>query len=159
VEIYSIFFGKIVQYYRVELDGQKLNGEYLNITVANGPYYGYKASPVPDACFNDGLLHLYLIKKIPLARAVRVTADFEAGQYDKWPEYISHYTGKHLVVSSPAVMAIGIDGEIFYNDRLQYDIIPHGIDFVCPEGVDLSHSIFEKAGRGAETRNKQDAGS
>jgi diacylglycerol kinase family enzyme len=157
-EIYNIFLGKTIQYYRVELDGQKLNGEYLNITIANGPYYGYKASPAPDARFNDGLLHLYLIKKIPVTMASGVIADFEAGYYEKWPEYISHYSGKHLVVSSPVVMTAGFDGEIFYNDRFQYDIIPRGIDFVCPQGIDLSRSVFEKAGKAAEARNKQDAG-
>ncbi|MDR3338177.1 MAG: hypothetical protein LBT16_13345 [Treponema sp.] len=141
-QIKRLLMGKTLQYYRIELDGQKLNGEYLNVTIANVPHIGVRALPAVEASPIDGVLHLYLIKKIPRARALQVFADYEAGRYKKWPEYVSHHLGKRIFISSSAMMTIAFDGEIFYNDRLQYDIIPRGIDFVCPEGTHPARNIF-----------------
>jgi diacylglycerol kinase family enzyme len=140
--IKRLLLGKSSQYYRIELDGQKLNGEYLNITIPNIPHIGERVLRVAEASPTDGLLHLYLIKKTPRTMAFQVYADYETGRYEKWPEYISHHSGKRIFISSPAMMTIAFDGEIFYNDRLQYDIIPRGIDFVCPGGMDPARNIF-----------------
>jgi hypothetical protein len=34
-------------------------------------------------------------------------------------------------------MCICIDGEIFYDTSIEFEIKPYAVDFVCPEGIDL----------------------
>jgi diacylglycerol kinase family enzyme len=128
--------GKTANHYRIDVDGQKITGEYLTIMVANAPCVGQRFCPAIDAILTDGQLHIYLIRKMPFFIAPKLFADYANGYWSKWPAYISHYRGKNIAISSPSMMTISFDGELFYNDRIEYEIIPRGIDFVCPEGVD-----------------------
>jgi diacylglycerol kinase family enzyme len=137
LENYHVFLRKTLQYYHIDLDGQNLDGEYLNLMIANAPCYGSNIFPAVDASLTDGYLDLYLIKRIPPTLALKVFADYEAGHYKWWPDYVSHYRGKRLEVSSAAMMTVTFDGELFYNNHIQFNIIKRGIDFVCPEGIDL----------------------
>jgi diacylglycerol kinase family enzyme len=128
--------GKTINYYRIDVDGRKIAGEYTGLMVANAPCFGQRFCPAIDAVLTDGALHIYLIRKIPFYIAPKLFTDYENGRWAKWPDYISHYRGKRISISSPAMMTISFDGELFYNDRIEYTVVPRGLDFVCPEGID-----------------------
>jgi diacylglycerol kinase family enzyme len=140
VAMYDYFRRDPVQNYKIRLDGKTLDGDYASLFVGNGSRYGKKMIPGPDARPDDGLLDLYLIKRVPRLRQLTVGYDYIRGFYGKWPDYISHFTGRSLAVSSDKNMCVCIDGEIFYDTAIDFEIMPYAVDFVCPEGAELPYA-------------------
>jgi diacylglycerol kinase family enzyme len=143
--LYDYYRLDSIQNYKITLDGKDLDGGYVSLYVANGPCYGYKMSTIRDASPDDGLLDLYLIRHVPRLQLLRMAYDFIRGSYEKWGAYISHFTGRSLSVSSGEIMCVCIDGEIFYDNSIDFEIMPYAVDFVCPDGAELSVSGCDHA--------------
>jgi diacylglycerol kinase family enzyme len=136
--VYNLLFHDPMQNYRISLDGRNMDGDYMGIFVANEPYYGAGLKPGSDARPNDGFFDAYLIKNVPMAKLPQGLLDYIRGGYAKWPEFVSHYRGRSLRVSSDKTMCVSLDGEFFYDMSIDFELLPSAIDFVCPEGVDLN---------------------
>ncbi|MDR2747330.1 MAG: hypothetical protein LBB77_07790 [Treponema sp.] len=142
----SIYYGiekKMVQSYQVTIDGIPLYGNYNSILVANQPYLGSGLQPAIEACPDDGLLDIYLIRPVGGVKLAALAMDYAQGRYYKWPQYISHYRGRTITVSSDRIMEICLDGEHFYDIAVEYQAVPHGLDFVCPGGQEDRGTIKE----------------
>lgn len=123
----------------VELDGQRLDGEYIAVSVANGPCLGTSYCPSPHAHPDDGLLDFYFVHKLAKWKVITYLEYFLTGQHDKAPSgLLSHYKGKKLTVSSKQSLNMCIDGENFAGTVFDYEILSHAINFVCPDGVELN---------------------
>ncbi|MDR0641846.1 MAG: hypothetical protein LBG07_05225 [Treponema sp.] len=132
-----VYYGiskKISQSYQVIIDGTPLYGNYSSILVANQPYLGSGLQPAVEARPDDGFLDVYLIRPVTNYKLAVLALDYAQGRYYKWPQYISHYRGKTITVSSDQIMDICLDGEHFYDVTVEYQAVPHGLDFVCPAG-------------------------
>jgi diacylglycerol kinase family enzyme len=132
----AVYYGikkEITQSYQVEIDGTRLHGEYVSILVANQPYLAGGLHPAVEARPDDGLLDVYLIRSVVGLKIAALALDYVQGRYYKWPHYISHYRGKTIAVSSDQIMEICLDGEHFYDTAVEYQAVPQGLDFVCPE--------------------------
>jgi diacylglycerol kinase family enzyme len=136
--------GKGEQFYHVVIDDERRSDQYISLLVANQPYYAGDMRPASDAVPDDGLLDLYLVKRPPPLRLFTVMTDYIRGNYHKWPQYISHFRGKRINISSEHVMHINVDGEYFYNTAIDCEVIPHAVDFVCPKT-----SVPRTTGQGA----------
>jgi diacylglycerol kinase family enzyme len=130
-----------VQSYQVVLDGTILRGTYCSILIANQPYVAGGVNPAVDARPDDGILDIYLVRKVPNFGSRSLAADYARGHYQKWSQYISHHRCRSISISSDQIMHICIDGEHFYDADVTYEVIPRAIDFVCPgeTGLNISH--------------------
>ncbi|MDR1933554.1 MAG: hypothetical protein LBQ57_12125 [Spirochaetales bacterium] len=124
------------QYYRVAIDGEAFDGEYLSVLMANQPHHRPKPPSEPDARPDDGILDIYLVRPVSKLRALRVASDYVQGQYGKWPQFISHHRGKGISISCDQFMSISLDGEPFFSTDIDCAVVPHAIDFVCPGSLD-----------------------
>jgi diacylglycerol kinase family enzyme len=95
-------------------------------------------SPAVDARPDDGILDLYLVRAVPWIKLIGMALDYIRGFYYKWPHSISHFRGKIISISSDQIMSICIDGEMFYDSVIDYEVIPRAVDFACPIGIDRS---------------------
>ncbi|MDR2052880.1 MAG: hypothetical protein LBP80_05655 [Treponema sp.] len=121
------------QFYHVTIDDEHWREKYISLLVANQPCYTENMRPAPDAVPDDGLLDLYLMKRPPPLRLFAVITDYIRGNYHKWPQYISHFRGKKVSISSEQVILINVDGEYFYDTTIDCEVIPRAVDFVCPQ--------------------------
>ncbi|MDR0529198.1 MAG: hypothetical protein LBG69_06285 [Zoogloeaceae bacterium] len=125
------------QEYQIVLDGEtRLEGAYKSGLIANQPCHGFYAQPVAEARPDDGMLDLYLWKKIPSLIFPRVVMDYVKGEYHKWPEYIEHYRFRHMAIQSEDLFAVSPDGEFSFQLEQNYLVLPNAVDFVFPEGVE-----------------------
>ena len=124
-----------VQRYLIELENIELDEELTGIYVANSCGNG-GGTPAPEARFNNGFIDLYLIKPAPGGIILKVLIDYQNGQYAKWPEYIRHYRCKKLRITSPKIITMILDGEVFYDMDLNLEIQPASVNFVCPSSID-----------------------
>jgi diacylglycerol kinase (ATP) len=125
------------QNYSVDVDGKKLDGIYISMLIANGPCYSRNMSPAVDAHPNDGFLDIYLTKKMPRVKFMSIVRKYLSGNYFKIPEYIEHYKGKKISVSSETVMSVYLDDKPSYVNSIGYEVLPYAVDFVCPGGIDI----------------------
>jgi diacylglycerol kinase family enzyme len=135
------------QHYRVEIDGVKVDGDYFNISIANGSWYTSSIHPAVEAKPDDGFLDIYLYRAGNRFQILRSALDYFSGNYGKWPNRISHFRGKTITISSDTFMWICNDGEIFFDTNIHSELIPGAVNFVFPEGI-KSNNIEETRQRG-----------
>jgi diacylglycerol kinase family enzyme len=121
------------RYYRIDIDGNSFGGEYLNILIANQPYYGAPISS--EARPDDGFIDVYVLKPVSFYQYIKNTFKYVKGHYTKWPQLVKHYRGKRVSVASDMVMSVCLDGEIFFDMVIQAEIVPHAVDFTRPAGI------------------------
>lgn len=150
------------QFYRFETEDISQEGEYYSILLTNVPAYGKGFQPAAEAVFNDGYMDIYVVKPMPWKKSPIIISDYLRGCYDKWPEYICHYRCKKFHVSSSTTMTISLDGELFYDTSLDFEICPASVNFVCPPGIVVSpaaapvtentENVFKFAPKAAEVK-------
>jgi diacylglycerol kinase family enzyme len=136
--LYYMAQKKNVRHYRIDIDGNSFGGEYLNILIANQPYYTATMYPAADARPDDGLIDIYVSKPIPFPQRIKCFFDYIKGQYRKWPQVVKHYRGKRVSIVSDMVMPVCLDGEMFFDTVIQADVVPHAADFTGPITIDFA---------------------
>jgi len=132
------------QHYKVEIDGVKYDGRYSFIHIANGGYIANGYCVVPHAKNNDGLLDIVMLPCDRITFSNKPVTDFFTGKFE-------HYTGgtsventdskdifiyiraKRASITSDSTMLISMDGENFFDDKLNLKIEKSAIDFVAPD--------------------------
>jgi diacylglycerol kinase family enzyme len=137
VGIFNGLMGKYIQYYNIETEHIKIEGNFKSILVTNLPAYGAGLKPAVDALFNDGYMDVYIMKDIPNSKFFSVLKDYETGHYQRWPNYISHHRCKTFRISSASPMTMSFDGSLFYDTSMNFEICPRSLDFVCPPGIEI----------------------
>ena len=132
-----ILRGKCGQNYLMEIDGNKIEGDFVSVMVANGPCYGINMYPAIDAHPNDGVLDVYVFKNASKIKILSRVPGYTHGKYRSIPDLVSHYRAKKIKLSSDEVMCMSIDSEHFYGTSIEYEIMPKAIRFVCPGKIDL----------------------
>jgi diacylglycerol kinase family enzyme len=125
------------QEYKINIDDQHFDGTYVSILIANGPVYAKYMNPAVDAHPNDGLLDIYLFRKISRFMFFFIVYQYLKGNHKKISHVVSHYRGTKISLSSENTMNLLIDDKAFYENYIEYEILPYAIDFICPGGVDI----------------------
>ena len=119
----------------VWLDGERLEGEFLLVSMCNGRYYGGGSMPVPEARMNDGVLHTVLIKNIPKATFARLFAPYSAGEYRKLPqELIRVSTARQVRIQAEEDIVTCLDGECFRSREVVMGLADKRLRFFGPKG-------------------------
>jgi len=132
-----ILGGKAAQKYFMEIDGERVVGDFVSVMVANAPCYGLNMYPAIDAHPDDAVLDVYVVKNAHVMKILRLIPGYTHGNYRKLSDMVSHYRAKKIKLSSDEVMCMSIDGEHFYGRSIEYEIIPQAVRFVCPVSIDL----------------------
>ncbi len=111
--------------------------EITSLLIANSPCYGRTFTPAPHAHPNSSNFDFYLTKKMSALKVISTSNQYLSGNHKKLTDTTPYFDMTNLTVSSDSVMSISIDGEMFYSTSVDYEIIPYGIDFVCPRGIDI----------------------
>ena len=130
--------GKAGQKYYVEIDDNKVEGDFISILVANAPCYGKAMHPASDAHPDNGILDVYTFKNASRLKLLSCISVYTKGSYRKIPDLVTHYKAKKVKLASDKVMCMSIDGQTMYGTSIEYEIMPKAVNFVCPNGVDLS---------------------
>ena len=110
----------------IDIDGEKLNGEYTTVAVCNGIYYGngYKISPTSNP--TNGLLDVYVVDKVNKLRMIKLILKMKDGNHINEKE-IHHYQANKLTIKSPDSFLANIDGEELYDRKFEIEVVKNGI--------------------------------
>ncbi|MCR4317559.1 MAG: diacylglycerol kinase family lipid kinase [Planctomycetes bacterium] len=95
--------------YKVD-DGEKVEGKYVSVVIANGRYFGGGMCPAPDAELDDGLLDFMFIGEMSAFETIRSSRSiYRRGfrEHDK----VTRARGRKLEVWSDEEVLIDLDGE------------------------------------------------
>jgi YegS/Rv2252/BmrU family lipid kinase len=93
----------------IEMDGQTIDTSAFIIAVANSSQYGNNARIAPAASVCDGLLHLNIIRKVPMYRLDVVYAVF-AGNIER-SSFCQIIAGRKIRIKTKKPVAYHVDGE------------------------------------------------
>ena len=108
--------------YVLTLDGQRHTSDAMLVAVGNGPSYGGGMRVTPDASFDDGLLDVLVLHRIPVPEFLRVFPSVYRG------EHVGHRAVEVLRARKVRLEATGIvayaDGERFGPLPLDLEVVP-----------------------------------
>jgi len=145
------FFGRLNRYFEVEIDGERLDGEYAILLAANGRYYGGGYFPVPEAEPDDGMLDFLLIRKVSHLTVLKLIGKFQRGLHGELGDYQVYRRGRRMTLRAKDEEPMNCDGEIRYTCEAVIALSPRRLPVAVPEGCMLIRGTEEKQPAGAKT--------
>lgn len=116
----------------ISIDDRLYKENTLLIAVANGKYYGGGMQPTPKAEIDDGYFDICHIKQVGKAKMLALFPMFIKGKHEKIRE-VSMLRGKKIKIESADKLPVNIDGETFYSNKIDFEMIPSGINIIIPK--------------------------
>ena len=116
-------------------------GEYYKdaelslVCACNGRYYGGGFNPSISARPDDGILDIYIIKKISLPRLAMLIGKYASGKADELPEYVTHLRSDRICIEFDEDEVVNFDGEVMYTKKADMKLIPKALKLIVPEGM------------------------
>ncbi|MDR1604586.1 MAG: hypothetical protein LBS10_07335 [Gracilibacteraceae bacterium] len=124
------------QRYSVTLDGERADGAYAAINIANGPCYGGDKSAVTGALPNDGLLDALLLKSVSALQTLRILPGYLRGGYYKYPDLFRYIRARKVEISSATPILVNLDGEVFFDTNITVEVVPQAVSIVAVDGLE-----------------------
>lgn len=117
----------------VSVDGKTSTKKAFIIAIANSSQYGNNIKIAPSASVRDGLLHLSIMKKVPLYRLDFILS-FLWGTIDD-SDLSEIATGKNVIIKTSQPVPYHIDGEPSgENDSFVIQLKPSSLSVLVPNG-------------------------
>lgn len=129
------------RHYVVEIDGERFDGRFTMVCIANGRWYGGGFNPVPLAEPDDGLMNVLLVRDVSRLTVPKVIGKFKKGRFTELPKYIKGYQCKSVRILCDKVSEINLDGELLMEQEAVFEIVPKYIRFFYPKGLTYSARI------------------
>ena len=115
-------------------------GEKALVCACNGRFYGGGFNPSLNARPDDGVLDIFIVRKVSLLTLARLIGQYAAGKADKFPKYITHLRGDEVTIDFENENVINLDGEAMYAQNVRMKLIPGALKLIVPAGM----KFFEK---------------
>lgn len=103
--------------------------------VCNGRHYGGGFNPSPDAMPDDGILDVFVAKKMNFPQLAFAIGKYASGRSDEIPKLIDHLKVSSISFSCEDEAVINIDGEAIYARNIEMKVIPRCLNLITPAGL------------------------
>ena len=110
-------------------------GKHSLVCACNGRYYGGGFNPSRDAKLDDGLLDIYIVKKVSLLTFARCVGKYAKGLADNYPQFITHVRGTDLYIEFDREDVINLDGEGIPATSVSIHLVPKALRLIVPRGL------------------------
>ena len=125
----------ISEHYRVEIDGETIDGDQTLICVCNGRYYGGGFNPMPEADPTDGMLDVLLVKKVSRMQVASVIGKYKDGRYKELLHLARPFRTKKVRILCDKPTPINLDGELRVAQDITMEVAQEKIRFFYPKGL------------------------
>ena len=122
--------------------GEHLIEEDLSLAcVCNGQFYGGGFHPSLTARPDDGVMDVFIAKKVNLPQFAALIGKYAKGQADEMPRYIKHIrTSGEVIIRCEKEDVAQLDGEALRAKEFRMRMVPGALNLIVPEGM----KFFEK---------------
>jgi len=135
VSVLVHIFKGIARRMKIKCNEFNKDDEFSLVCACNGRFYGGGFNPSPDARPDDGILDIYIIKKIGLITLARLIGKYASGRADELPEYITHLRSDNLSIEFEEDSVVNLDGEVIYAKDIKMKLIPGAMKLIVPRGM------------------------
>lgn len=128
----------IGEHYRIDVDGQIIDGDKTLVCVCNGQFYGGGFHPVPDANPTNGLLDVLVVEKVSRLQVPGVIGKYMKGQYAELPNLVHHFRTKEITIHCDKDTPINLDGELRMGKDITMKLSDKKLRFFYPKGLTLN---------------------
>ena len=115
-------------------------GKHTLVCACNGRYYGGGFNPSRDARPDDGVLDVFIAKKVNLVQFAALIGKYAKGDADQMPSLITHVrTSGELVIRCQKEDVAQLDGEALRAKEFHIRMVPGALNLIVPKGM----SFFE----------------
>ena len=108
------------------------------VTACNGQYYGGGFRPSIDARPDDGKMEMFLVKELKLHQFAALIGKYSKGKWREIPEdMLVHFYSDNVEIVTPEPVVVNVDGEALYSDRINFTLVPAGVNFIVPKNMKL----------------------
>ena len=126
----------VKQKLRITSENFEQESDVTLICACNGRFYGGGFNPVPEALPDDGILEYLIVKGVSRFGVAKVVGRYAKGRYRELKDIITHVRGTYMEVEGDKEFVVNVDGEIIRRKKVNFKIIPNGINFIFPDGMD-----------------------
>ena len=137
----------VSEHYRIEIDGEVIDGRHTLICACNGRYYGGGFNPVPEADPQDGLMDVLLVKDVSRLQVLQVIGKYKAGKYKELPHLVRHIRTDSLKIICDKETPINLDGELRMATEITFSVAKEKIRFFYPKGLTWNAKVPALAGK------------
>ena len=117
-------------------DGQRFSGKHTLVCACNGRYYGGGFNPCPTARPDDGIMDVYIAKKVSLVQFAALIGKYAAGKADEMPGIITHLRcSDELTIRCESEDVANVDGEALPAREFRFRMLPKSLRLVVPRGM------------------------
>jgi YegS/Rv2252/BmrU family lipid kinase len=132
INIFTSLFSFQITKTKIITDDHEFKAEVFSMTAAIGQFNGGGMKQAPNACPDDGLLDLTIIRKIGKFKVIRNVINLLDGSFTKLPEVSEFRTSNILIESTPELYA-ETDGESMGKSPFRFSILPRSLNIVVGE--------------------------
>ena len=125
----------IAEHYKIEINGEVIDGDQTLVCACNGRYYGGGFNPVPEADPTDGMMEVLVVTKVSRLKVAQVVGKYKKGLYKDYPQLIRHYRTDRLVIHCDKPTPINLDGELRTAQTVDLQISDKKLRFFYPKSV------------------------
>ena len=106
------------------------------ICACNGRFYGGGFNPSLHARPDDGIMDIFVAKKVNLLQFAALIGKYASGRADEMPRYITHLrSGDSLEIEFEGEDVVNVDGEALYAHKVVMRMVPGGLNLIVPRGM------------------------
>ena len=125
----------IAEHYKIEIDGEVIDGDKTMICVCNGRFYGGGFNPVPEADPTDGLLDVLVVEKVSRLQVAKVVGKYKNGRYKELPKLVRHFRTDRVKILCDHMTPINLDGELRWGQDILFTVAEEKLRFFYPKGL------------------------
>ncbi|TFE02012.1 diacylglycerol/lipid kinase family protein [Jeotgalibacillus salarius] len=115
----------------ITYDGQKWEGKALLFLMALTNSVGGFEKLAPDAEVNDGQLHCFIIKDVPLYKLITIMTALVKGELEE-DENVTYFQAKEVHVNADEDLISNVDGDEGAHVPLTVEVLGSHIPILCP---------------------------
>ena len=111
-------------------------GKHTLVCACNGRFYGGGFNPSKNAMPDDGIMDVYIVKKVSLLQFATLIGKYAKGEADELKPFVQHIrTGEPLRIRCGKEDVAQLDGEALRSDDFTIRMVPKALNLIVPRGM------------------------
>ena len=125
----------VKQKLRITTENETMEKDISLVCACSGRYYGGGFNPVPDAIPDDGILEYLIVDGVSRFKVSQIVGKYSKGLFRELEDVITYIRGGFMEIESEREFVVNIDGEIISAKKISLNIVPKGVNFIFPSGM------------------------
>ncbi len=130
----NVFRG-IARPMRIRCGDVTIEGETSLACACNGQFYGGGFHPSLTARPDDGVLDMFIAKKVSLFQFARLIGKYASGKAAELTKYVTHIEGTEMDIRFESEDVVNVDGEALFTDHVSMKLVPGALKLIVPRGI------------------------